>query len=484
MVEKQSINDFLLSYPNKSTRNAYQSSLLNFGEQIVGIKKREGRRIKDEELKVFDKAMLAYLNNGKTQEDYFNDVKKFAVWLNCKPPKTAQLSITAIKEFFLTNGIEFSQIQQKLIRRALPKGGPLTVENELDVDTFKSILEHCDIRGKALFMALKGSGMRIDECLQIRLDDLIIQSIPARTTLRAEYTKTKKQRLVLFDQEATNEIKEWLKVRDNYLKAAVNKNKGLVNAGRAKGKNLDDKRLFPFTVSVANQMWNNAVSKAGLMEKDKGTGRMKLHIHQTRKFFLSQLKLSCPPEIAEGLAGHSGGYLEDAYRRHPQQQVIDYFLKHQRQLYLYLPKEDIEKLENEFNIKHDKLETEFEAKNSATKDMITKFAVDNYTLQQKFEKQLKEKEEQIKNLTMMHDSLQLTMEATIEKTVRERMDTYRKTMETPLDKSEIMEMINQTNADFLAHLDRIEKEKDTLKQELEELKAKKNSGIKGKTPCI
>jgi hypothetical protein len=30
----------------------------------------------------------------------------------------------------------------------------------------------------------------------------------------------------------------------------------------------------------------------------------------------------------------------------------------------------------------------------------------------------------------MHDNLQLTMEATIEKAVRERMDMYRKTMET------------------------------------------------------
>ena len=65
------------------------------------------------------------------------------------------------------------------------------------------------------------------------------------------------------------------------------------------------------------------------------------------------------------------------------------------------------------------------------------------------------------------------MEATIEKAVRERMAAYQKTMETPLEESKIKQMINQTNADFLAHLDRIEKEKDTLKQELEELKARK-----------
>jgi integrase len=473
MVEKQSIVSFISSYPNKNTKFSYQAALLNFSEQIVGIKKREKIKVKDEELKVFDEEMLAYLNKGKSQEDYFKDVQKFAVWLNCKTPKTADANMSVIKEFFLTNGIELTRQQQKEIRRAMPKGGALTIENELDVDTFKSILEHCDINGRALFLALKGSGMRVDECLHIKLDELDIKSNPARTTLRAEYTKTKKQRLVLFDQEATNAIKEWLKVRDNYLKAAVNKNMGLVNAGRAKEKNIDDKRLFPFSTSVAQQMWTIAVKNAGLEEKDEVTGRNKLHIHQTRKFFLSQLKLSCPPEIVEGLAGHSGGYLEESYRRHPLKQVIDYFLKHQRQLYLNLPKEDIEKLETEFNLKHDKLETQFEAKTEVTQEMVKKFAVDNYNLEKKFVTQLSEKEEQIKKLATRHDSLQLTMEATIEKAVRERMAAYQKTMETPTNESMLMQMIKETNDNFRAHLDLIEKEKETLKQENEELKARK-----------
>jgi integrase len=418
--------------------------------------------------------MLAYLNKGKSQEDYFKDVQKFAVWLQCKPAKSADLNLTAVKELFLTNGIDFNRQQLKEIRRAMPKGGALTIEAELDVDTFKSILEHCDITGKTLFLVLKGSGMRIDECLQIKLDELDIQSLYSRTTLRAEYTKTKKQRLVLFDQEATNGIKEWLKVRENYLKAAVNKNIGLVKAGRAKGKDIYDKRLFPFSTSVATQMWNTAVKNAGLKEKDEVTGRNKLHIHQTRKFFLSQLKLSCPQEIAEGLAGHSGGYLEESYRRHPQKQVIEYFLKHQRQLYLNLPKEDIEKFQTEFNLKQEKLATEFEAKNSVTNDMVKKFAVDNYHLEKKFEKELSEKEEQIKNLAARHDNLQLTMEATIEKAVRERMAAYQKTMETPTNESMLMQMIKETNDNFRAHLDLLETEKETLKQENEKLKARKN----------
>jgi hypothetical protein len=105
--------------------------------------------------------------------------------------------------------------------------------------------------------------------------------------------------------------------------------------------------------------------------------------------------------------------------------------------------------------------------------MVKRFAVENADLQRKFQQQLSEKEEQIKKLTAMHDNLQLTMEASVEKTVRERMEAYRKTMETPINERMVMEMINQTNESFLAHLDRLEKEKETLKQELEELRARK-----------
>ncbi len=295
MTEMLSIIDFVSSYPNKKTMYSYQAALLNFCEQILGITKRKGRKVTGDELKVFDEAMLVYLNNGKTQEDYFKDVQNFAVWLQYKAPKTADVSITALKEFFLTNGIEFSRMQQKLIRRAMPKGGARTIENELNEDTFRSILEHCDITGRALFMTLKGSGMRVDECLNIKLDEIDMESVPARITLRAEYTKTKKQRLVLFDREATNVLNEWLKVRDSYFKASVNKNMGLVRAGRAKEKNKKDMRIFPYSIGVANQMWNNAVNKAGLMEKDKGTGRNKFHIHQTRKFFLSMVSTRALP---------------------------------------------------------------------------------------------------------------------------------------------------------------------------------------------
>jgi Mg2+ and Co2+ transporter CorA len=100
--------------------------------------------------------------------------------------------------------------------------------------------------------------------------------------------------------------------------------------------------------------------------------------------------------------------------------------------------------------------------------------VDSYNLEKKFVTQLSEKEEQIKKLATRHDNLQLTMEATIEKAVRERMAAYQKTMETPTNESMLMQMIKENNDNFRAHLDLLEKEKETLKQENEELNARKD----------
>jgi integrase len=55
-------------------------------------------------------------------------------------------------------------------------------------------------------------------------------------------------------------------------------------------------------------------------------GRLQYRIHGLRKFFRSQLALSCPVDIVEALMGHEG-YLTDAYRRYSRKQMAEYYLK-------------------------------------------------------------------------------------------------------------------------------------------------------------
>jgi integrase len=153
-------------------------------------------------------------------------------------------------------------------------------------------------------------------------------------------------RFVFISKEAKVTLQEWLKVREKYIESAKNRNNGFVKAGIGNKKTTDDDRLFPFSNNVAQQIWNNAVENADLKSIDKGTGRSQLRIHQLRKYFRSQLAISCPVDIVEALMGHEG-YLTSAYRRFSKAQMAEYYIKNEHLLYITMLK-DIKKIESEF----------------------------------------------------------------------------------------------------------------------------------------
>jgi len=332
----KSISQFLELYPKKNTKDVYRAGIYSFFEFYNSEIKRSGKRVTENEAGQFEKEAKAYLplNGGKNAdlEVYVNDLMRFAAHLHDKPPKTAKTYLGATKEYLGYNGIEFTQRQLKTIRLKLPKGGVRTVESDMDRNIVQQVLQHTDIKGRALILTLASSGMRIGEGLQITLDDLVpfLNENPVMIKIRGEYTKTGKQRFVFISGEAKDALVEWLKVRDQYLKAAVNKNRGLIDNG-AGTKTLNDNRVFPFSDNNALEMWTNALTNAGLLTIDKGTNRKQLRLHQLRKFFRSQLALGCPVDIVEDLMGHEG-YLTDAYRRYTKAQMAEYYLKNEHHI--------------------------------------------------------------------------------------------------------------------------------------------------------
>lgn len=333
----KSISQFLELYAKKNTKDVYRAGIYAFFEFYNSEIKRSGKKVTENEAGQFEKEAKAYLSlNGGKHDDlevYVNDLMRFAAYLHTKPPKTAKTYLGAIKEFMGYNGIEFTQRQLKIIRLKLPKGGVRTVETDMDTKIIQQVLQHTDIKGRAMILTLASSGMRIGEALQITLDDLLpyLQDSPVMIKIRGEYTKTGEQRFVFISREAKDALVEWLKVREQYLKAAVNKNRGLIDNGNAGTKTLDDNRVFPFSDNNALEMWTNALTNAGLLTVDKGTNRKQLRIHQLRKFFRSQLALGCPVDIVEALMGHEG-YLTDAYRRYTKAQMAEYYLKNEHHI--------------------------------------------------------------------------------------------------------------------------------------------------------
>lgn len=319
---RDKFESFLELYNNHNTRNGYSVAVRAFIDSVYG-NQREGPKLRPGEKSEYAQLVDRYLCETR---DYKEDLTRYAVTLQNRPPLSAKKTFCYVKEFLSAQGIELNSIDLKRIRSKLPKGGPRTVEKDLDAETLRTILQHLDIKGKALVLVLASSGMRIAEALSVTLEDIDLTETPAIIQIRGSNTKTGENRYTFISTEAVLAVREWLKVRDNYQKSAKNRNMGFVRTGMANPRHASDMRLFPFSSQTASQMWDTALKKADLFSRDSVTRRKQLHYHMLRKFFISQMSLVVSKEIPEVLAGHSG-YLTDAYRRYTKTQLREHYLK-------------------------------------------------------------------------------------------------------------------------------------------------------------
>lgn len=339
------MSDFLALYPNDNTWRNYRSALMAFVDWKYGPQ-RKGREASKDELAAYERLIDEYL---ASDPDHLQDFIRFAAALSHAntPPHTARTRFVIWKEFLAEQGIEIKTRDIKRIRTKLPKGSTRTVERDLDHDTLRVLIQHMDVKGKALFLTLASSGMRVGEALTLTLTDIDLTQDPVFIQIRGENTKTGDQRFTFAGREAKEALVEWLKVREAYMIQAHNKNAGFIAHGFS-GPRPDprrDNRVFPFGMKTAQDIWRTAIKNASLRERDPSTGRFTLHIHQLRKFFRSQLALAVPVDIVEMLMGHSG-YLTDAYRRFTRKQMAEYYQKGEYLLSIHAVKE-ISRMEGE-----------------------------------------------------------------------------------------------------------------------------------------
>lgn len=331
-AHKGKLEAFLGLYQNSSTRTGYSVAVRSFIDSVYG-KKRKGYRVSSHEKAEYERLVDLYLSEPR---DYREDLTRYAVSLQDRPPLSAKKTFSYVKEFLSAHDIELKSMDIKRIRSKLPKGGPRTVERDMDKATLQSMVHHMDIKGRALVLVLVSSGMRITEALSIRMEDINFDEKPVTVQIHGDITKNGENRLTFISTEAVRAVQEWLKVRNGYMRAARHKNNGFVRNGMAKPRLADDTRLFPFSHQTAGQMWDTALKKAGFFSRDSTTGRKQLHYHMLRKFFISQMSLAVSKEIPEVLAGHSG-YLTDAYRRYTRAQLKEYYLKAEHMVTLQDP---------------------------------------------------------------------------------------------------------------------------------------------------
>jgi len=66
----------------------------------------------------------------------------------------------------------------------------------------RKILMHMPVHGKALYLVLVSSGMRIGEALQVKLDDVDSDHDPPEVNIRRGYTKSGRPRITFISSEA------------------------------------------------------------------------------------------------------------------------------------------------------------------------------------------------------------------------------------------------------------------------------------------
>jgi len=388
------LQEFLSDYQNPSTRAGYNSSLRSFIDFVYGPQ-RKGAKVSPDEIEKYEKLIDQYFEDNR---DYQTDVKKFLQSISDRPPLSVRQTFNCVREFLSVNGMELDKKELRRIKKhVIPKGGVRTVEREMDVETIRSILMHLDVKGKSMVLCLASGGMRINELLQVTLDDIDLESVPAKMTIRGNSSKNGHDRFTFVSAEAVQAIREWLKVRDQYLALSAKRNEGFARNGHSKEKSPDDNRLYPFSDNLAITTWDNALKKSGYHSIDKTTGRAQIHLHMLRKFFISQLSLIVSKEIPEALAGHAG-YLTGAYRRYTSAQLAEEYLKAEHLVTVAMPKE-IHELQNEFQTK---MKTHSEIIESIVRENI-KLKDDLASMTEKITMLEKNSEEQKNSLNLVVD---------------------------------------------------------------------------------
>lgn len=305
------IESFLSQYQSEKTKHTYKWALGEYFKSVYG-----NDNLEENSDKYFAE-----------KRDYEEDLKNFLQQINGKPPLTVRLMIAAAKSFLIENDVELPQKFWRAILRKVKGTRAATMDAPPSNNQLRRIITHMPVQGTALFLTLASSGMRIGETLQLRLNDIELEKDPAKINLRREYAKTGNARITFISSEAKEAIQEWLKVRDDYLVAAVKKSKKRPHyKGKFKGKSLDDDRLFPFDIPTAYYIWKNALKKSGFLKRDNGTNRMVFHPHVLRKFFRSQMAQLTDVDVVEALMGHED-YLTGVYRKYTPTQLAEFYKK-------------------------------------------------------------------------------------------------------------------------------------------------------------
>lgn len=345
------LEEFLKQYNKAPTIKSFKWTLGTFAIVIYGDKKNLGEK------------MDQYLSEKR---DHQKDIETFHTAIANKPPLSKKLMFSNIKTFLEDSEIELPKKFWKKIKNKNKSKRAVTLDEVPEIKQLKQIFTHLDLKGKALFMILESSGMRIGEALQLNLQDIDMTNEPTKIRIRSETTKTGTSRFAYISSEATEILQEWLRYREDSLDIIM------ARSNRIRIKKIDENRIFPFEIATAIYIWNNALKKAKLNKRDGTTKIHVFHPHVLRKFFRTQMTTEIPVDIVEALMGHEG-YLTEVYRRYTCKQLGEFYLKGEHKVLIFKDVAKITRLKQEM----DKTKLEIEQHNRSLRIQIDNVRAEN-----------------------------------------------------------------------------------------------------------
>jgi integrase len=306
--------DFLDGYRAKSTRAMYLSAWVKFLSLVYSA------RLKGASPGILDPWVAKYINDLRNgRRDLSTDLQALAG--ACRTRRTCLGYQSAIRTLLAGAGIALPPAGERRLRRGpgLPRhetGGEVLTPGRI-----LRLMEHLDTRGRAILYILASSGARLGEVLSIHLDDLDLDSRPARFRVRDAGGRV--SRVAFISREAVGAIRVYLIVRDRFLASA-----------RSRGGAAAAHLLFPLGARAFEQIWGLALSKAGLEGFDRVSGRRTLTPGAARRFFAERMRTALPDPLVAMLMG-SPGPSPPASRRSTEAELARAYLEGERVVTLH-----------------------------------------------------------------------------------------------------------------------------------------------------
>ena len=351
------------------TRTSYVTGICTFIHFIYSLPPIKGKRRTKKEREIYFKKCDEYLEENR---NYGDDLIAFIKNMNEKhcSPQLINVNTTAVKRFLIHHRIILDEFDLRRVKKIKPPLGPVKRKYDISHEEIRKILTHSHITLKSIILILVSSGARIDEVLTLTLKDVELHDNYGIIYISRENTNTKKQRYSFISQEAVEILKEYI---------------------RKEGKK-DNDRLFDFTYENANYMFKLALKNAGLDGRDENINTRKIYFHIFRAYFLSQMKLVINPEIPDMLAGHEG-YLTQNYRNYPQKQALEEYLKAVKMVTFEMPQDVRE------------MQIKFEKELAENTQLVKNLVIENQQLKQ----QVRTIADTVAQLYKLRDSIQDTM---------------------------------------------------------------------------